>query len=425
MSGPALPWQGAPARWAEAHPEAEALAHGPRRLSWQELTAYIDSAAGVLADLGVGPGDAVAVQQGKAVEEIVTLYAVARIGAVAVPLPPTLKAPQVAAALRDTAAVAIVLHRARVRALAPALVDQPRLRALVSVGPPLPPDAPFLPPGLPVASLLDAVKRRRPQAPAVCDAGGPAVLALRAAADGTWAPHPWPHGALSQDAQRLAAALALGAGHTLLSVVSYSVAAGVIPTAAAWGAGARVVLQRDLSVLDILDAPRADAITHLVLTPEHLHALLAQPWTAAAWPDLQALALTGPVSAATLAALLDRLPSVALWCTPIDADGALGPCGPLDAAPAAAAGAWHLRHGQPMASQALTGWYTATGLVADVTLSADDDGLTIEARPLDEALTVEALERRVPGTRPGCLQPDRVRLTGGAPGALSPEARRR
>ncbi len=63
-----------------------ALICGEERLSYAELDALVGEAAGALRALGVEKGDRVAMVLGNSVEFVVVLFAIARLGAVSVPL---------------------------------------------------------------------------------------------------------------------------------------------------------------------------------------------------------------------------------------------------------------------------------------------------------------------------------------------------
>ena len=67
-------------------PSGLALICGEQRLSYSELDAAVGEAAGRLRGLGVEKGDRVAMVLGNSVEFVVVLFAVARLGAVSVPL---------------------------------------------------------------------------------------------------------------------------------------------------------------------------------------------------------------------------------------------------------------------------------------------------------------------------------------------------
>ncbi|MCA9545197.1 MAG: AMP-binding protein, partial [Myxococcales bacterium] len=213
-----------------ARPAAEAMVHGPRRFTWDELGDYVDRAAAVLQAHGVGPGAVVANQQGKAIEEVVVVLAAARLGATPLNLHPTLTAPQVAEALARSGAHTLVLHRARVRPLAAALTA-PGLRLLVTIGQPLGPDCPFVPPSLAVQHLLDGVKIT-PPLQAVIPAATPAAWHVALGLAG--APvEAWDADGLAAEARALAAALGLGPSARLLSVIPFSTRPGLVSLLAA------------------------------------------------------------------------------------------------------------------------------------------------------------------------------------------------
>jgi len=67
-------------------PQGLALICGEERLGYAELDALVGEAAGGLSALGVGKGDRVAMVLGNSIEFVVVLFAVARLGAVSVPL---------------------------------------------------------------------------------------------------------------------------------------------------------------------------------------------------------------------------------------------------------------------------------------------------------------------------------------------------
>ena len=73
---------------AEARPDAPAVVDGDRTLSYGELDDLAGRLAGLLAELGVRPGDRVAIYLDRSVEAIVAVYGVLRAGACYVPLDP-------------------------------------------------------------------------------------------------------------------------------------------------------------------------------------------------------------------------------------------------------------------------------------------------------------------------------------------------
>jgi len=119
---------------ASRHGDRLMTIEGATRLDFAEVARRAATVAGGLATLGVSPGDAVAVQLPNWHETVVTLLALARLGAVAVPILPIQREREVAFILQRTSArVAFIpgQHRdcdhrallAGLRATAPALRD--------------------------------------------------------------------------------------------------------------------------------------------------------------------------------------------------------------------------------------------------------------------------------------------------------------
>jgi acetyl-CoA synthetase len=79
-----------------------------RRLTYAELREAVDRLANGLASLGVGSGDAVGVYMPMIPENPVALYALAKLGAIALPIFSGFAAPAVAARLQDAGAKALI-----------------------------------------------------------------------------------------------------------------------------------------------------------------------------------------------------------------------------------------------------------------------------------------------------------------------------
>ena len=88
-------------------PDLDALAHRGRRLTYRELLDRVDRLAGVLLDLGITSGDRVVVALPSSPGATITLFAVWRLGAVAVLLDPSAPA-------HPDAVIAEAAHGARV-----------------------------------------------------------------------------------------------------------------------------------------------------------------------------------------------------------------------------------------------------------------------------------------------------------------------
>ena len=86
---------------AAAFPSGVAISYAGRTLTYRELVDDVDRLAGGLRELGVGVGDRVAIVLPNCPQHVITLFAAARIGAVAVPCNPL----AAAAELRDELAM--------------------------------------------------------------------------------------------------------------------------------------------------------------------------------------------------------------------------------------------------------------------------------------------------------------------------------
>jgi acetyl-CoA synthetase len=109
-----------------------------RELTFGELGRESARFAAALADLGIGPGDRVAVLMGRSIEHIVALLGIWRRGAVLVPLSTALGRPGIAARLRaaDVALVVVDADRRTKLAAGEGVPADPRWRVVVVRGEP-------------------------------------------------------------------------------------------------------------------------------------------------------------------------------------------------------------------------------------------------------------------------------------------------
>jgi long-chain acyl-CoA synthetase len=94
------------ARYRGDHP---ALVCGESRLTWTELARRVNRLANVFLSLGLKKGDKIAVVMPNCVEVLETYWAGIQIGLVLVPLSPLLRGAALAALLRDSDSVAVIL----------------------------------------------------------------------------------------------------------------------------------------------------------------------------------------------------------------------------------------------------------------------------------------------------------------------------
>ena len=104
-------------RTLETEPAREALVASNGRLTYEQLDAMVDRAAGALHGLGIRPGDVVGVSLPNQIEVVVTFYATARIGGVWLGVNRSLAVPEKSFILRDAAAAVLIADEATVSVL--------------------------------------------------------------------------------------------------------------------------------------------------------------------------------------------------------------------------------------------------------------------------------------------------------------------
>lgn len=250
-------------------PGAVALVERDRRLTYAELDAQVSAVAASLA-ARIAPGDRVAVWLPKSIECVVLLFAIARAGAVMVPVNPVLKGQQVAHILSDSGAALIVTHRAR----AAGLPDAPCPVLLLEV------DWPALLAG-------DAPSGEAP--------GGDRLAALLYTSGSTGRPKGVmvTHANLLAGARSVAAYLGTGADDHVLSVLPLSFDFGFSQLTTAFLSGACVVLLDYLTPRDVVQACARHAVTQLAAVPPLWVQLAAQDWPAEARAPLRTLSNSG------------------------------------------------------------------------------------------------------------------------------------
>lgn len=250
-------------------PDALALVERDRRLTYAELDARVSSVAGALA-ARVAPGDRVAVWLPKSIECVVLLFAIARAGAVMVPVNPVLKGQQVGHILGDSGAALLVTHRARAASLSdapcPVLLLEADWDGLLAGGP-VPADAP----------------------------GGDALAALLYTSGSTGRPKGVmvTHANLLTGARSVASYLGTDASDRVLSVLPLSFDFGFSQLTTAFLSGAAVVLLDYLTPRDVVQACARHGITQLAAVPPLWVQLAAQEWPAEALAPLRTLSNSG------------------------------------------------------------------------------------------------------------------------------------
>jgi len=129
-------------RSVATYPDTVALRHDAAAVSYAELDAMVDRVAGNLADAGIGPGERVAIALGNRLEFVFAVLGCVRLGAIGVPLNIRMRRPELAFALNQCRAAALV-HEAALAGQVPAPADVASVRRVYACGDAVPGATPF------------------------------------------------------------------------------------------------------------------------------------------------------------------------------------------------------------------------------------------------------------------------------------------
>jgi acyl-CoA ligase (AMP-forming) (exosortase A-associated) len=260
---------------ARGHPDATALVDRERSLTYGALDAQVSAVAAALARR-VPPGARIAIWLPKGLEAVVLAFAVARAGAVAVPVNPVLRSQQVAHILDDSGAALLVSHRARTAGLA----------GLFGLSGPT----------HPVLTVEDDWGALIAAAPAAMRApGGDALAALLYTSGSTGRPKGVmvSHANLLTGARSVAGYLGTRPDDRVLAVLPLSFDLGFSQVTTAFHAGAAAVLLDYLTPRDVVQAATRHGATQLAAVPPLWVQLAALDWPAETIATLRTLSNSG------------------------------------------------------------------------------------------------------------------------------------
>lgn len=247
--------QGAVAR----HPENEALVCGRFRCSWQEFDDLVRAFASGLAGRGIGTGDRVILLLGNRAEFVIALFALVRLGAIAVPVGIREQAPGLAFIAEQSGATAI-LHEASLAELTP---DLPLKLAIGDDD---------------TRHFIAAFAG--PSAAVPCDnpaEDDPALIMYTSGTTGKPKGAVVTHLALIHIGAAYAACMALGAQDRSVCVVPLSHITGITATVCAmtWTGGTIIVVPK-FKANDFVALAVQEGMTHALLVPAMYNLLLAR-----------------------------------------------------------------------------------------------------------------------------------------------------
>ncbi|MBS3962680.1 MAG: acyl-CoA ligase (AMP-forming), exosortase A system-associated [Sandarakinorhabdus sp.] len=274
---------------ARGRSDAVALHDRGRSLTYAAMDAQVSAVAGALQQR-LAQGDRVALWLPKSLEAVVLTFAIARAGAVAVPVNPVLRSRQLGHILEDSGARLLVTHGARAAGLA------------------------SLP--CPMMTLEEDWAAMAASAPYAGEApGGNALAALLYTSGSTGRPKGVmvTHANLLAGARSVAGYLGTAPDDRVLSVLPLSFDLGFSQLTTAFHAGASVVLLDYLTARDVVQAAARHRITQLAAVPPLWVQLAALEWPPAAIASMRTLSNSGGrLPAPTVRALRLMFPAARL-----------------------------------------------------------------------------------------------------------------
>ena len=292
-------------RAAERQPERCALVCGAQRLSYRQLLAASASLAAGMAAAGVCAGDRVALLLGNRIEFVITLFAAARLGAIAVPLSIREQTPGLSYMLQHCGAVLLV-HEADLAPILPPAAELPALKQRWQIG-----DGPLaagssaygqhsLPAAVPVAVVHEQ---------------DTAVILYTSGTTGRPKGAMLTHLGIVHSSMHYALAMDLGPDDATVAAVPLSHVTGLVAltTTFVYCAG-KMVIMPAFKAADYLRIAGAERISHSLMVPAMYKLCLLDP--SFDTHDLSAWRIGAyggaPMPVATIVELADKVPDLVL-----------------------------------------------------------------------------------------------------------------
>ena len=119
---------------AQRFPEKTALVFQGQKISYRELDGLANSCANALAKVGVKKGDRVALYMTNRPEYVISVYGIARLGAVFTPMNPTYKEGEIEHQLNDAEASVLVVQESLYPLVRTTRPQLPSLQEIIIVG---------------------------------------------------------------------------------------------------------------------------------------------------------------------------------------------------------------------------------------------------------------------------------------------------
>ena len=260
------------AKSAGTHSSKEALVQGKKRLLYCEIEANVNRIANGLIEAGVRRGDRVGIFLPKSIEEVLSIFAILKAGAVLVPINHLLFPGQVAHILNDCRAKALITSRVKLKNIESIFPETPSVEFIVAIDDAAPAQLPcrILHMGTFLASQPDSPPADK------CISNDLAAIIYTSGSTGLPKGVMLSHANLIAGSQIVSTYLEITSEERILSVLPFSFDAGLNQLLTAFEKGATLTLLSFTFAKEIVNALVAERITGLAGVPP-LWGLLAQP----------------------------------------------------------------------------------------------------------------------------------------------------
>ena len=242
---------------ADRYPESEALVSGERRLNWHELADAVDAAAAALAANGICSGDRITMVMGNSADFVVALFAIFRVGAVAVPVSTRSSRLEVAYATTNCSSK-LVLYDLWLSDIVPPAANLPDCEA--------------------VAFSQLSGEGSLPTADELPDEEEVALVLHTSGTTGKPKGATLTHLALIHAAMFYEAAMRLSSSDRIVASVPLNHVTGIAALIAApMRAGATLILMEEFRAQPFLDLAEAERMTYTLMVPAMYNLCLMQP----------------------------------------------------------------------------------------------------------------------------------------------------
>ena len=306
-----------------ANPHGQAIVCGKTRLSYREFQGIVVAWAARLEDLGVGRGDRVAMLLGNGIAFPAILFAVLRLGAIAVPISIREQTPGLTYMLAHCGAKVLV-HNADLADRLPAASATPQLPTRIGLG------------STALESGIDRLSpgTARQRSPVAVDEEETAVILYTSGTTGRPKGAMLTHLGICHSAMHYECCMGLSAQDRSVAAVPMSHVTGLVALIAAMvRAAATLIVMPTFTAGHFLDLAERERMTHTLLVPAMYNLILREPRFEDS--DLSDWRIGGfggaPMATATIELLARKLPKLQL----MNAYGATETTSPATLMPAA------------------------------------------------------------------------------------------